>query len=151
METITEGEFIRKACQEHCQADLSERTCAVSPRHVKDKCFAQELFTRKTYPLWRTNRDATAYVGNYKIPPDQAFLISYIEFSKKPLLFSKINFDPRENYLKSVCIIAFYCQICSVYVVAHLDSRCNWSVLGHPGAYVYVCSYCCHLRARCQK
>lgn len=129
MEPITENEFVLKAQQEHCHANLNERTEAVSPSYVKYKCFAQELLGKKTYPTWRINRDGTEYIGAYEISRNKAFPISYNDLSKKPQLFSKINFKKDENYLKSVCVISFYCEGCGVYVIKDGNHRLLQCVL----------------------
>jgi len=123
MEIITEREFLKKAQQEDCQADLSERLHAVSPRYMKYVCSADDLLRRKTYPTWRTNKDATKYIGAYEVPRDQAFLISFIELARKPQLFSQIKFNERENYLKSSCIIVFRCEGCGVHVIKDGNHR----------------------------
>lgn len=112
-----------KARQEKCRAKLEERNDAVSPRYVKYICSADELFCKKTYPTWRTNMDATKYIGAYETPRDQAFPISFGELAKRPHLFSEINFIEHEDYLKSTCIIAFHCQRCGVHVIKDGNHR----------------------------
>ena len=123
IEIITEGEFLQKAREENCQADLKERLNAVSPRYVKYVCAAEDLLNTNTYPTWRTNKDATEIIGAYETPKDRAFPISFIELAGKPQLFSQINFNERENYLSSTCIIAFHCEGCAVYVIKDGNHR----------------------------
>jgi len=123
MESITESDFILRAQQENCRANLSERFSAIAPSYVRYKCFAQELLSKKTFPTWRTNRDGTEYIGACEIPRSQAFPITYSDLSKKPHLFPKINFDDKENYLKSACAISFHCEGCGVHVIKDGNHR----------------------------
>jgi len=75
MKTISEQEFISVAQQEGCLAQLDERKDAVSPICVQYSISAQDMFERKTYPTWRTNREATQYIGAYEIPRGVSHLI----------------------------------------------------------------------------
>ena len=117
MKTISEQEFISVAQQEGCRACLDERTDAVSPIYVKYAVFAQDMFEGKTYPTWRTDREAAHYIGAFEIPRGEAFSISYIELSMKPHLFGAIGFDVKKDYLITTRIITFHCQSCGVHVV----------------------------------
>ena len=123
MKVITEEQFIVKAQQENCRANLEERKHAVSPSYVKYSCNAQDFLKEKTYPTWRTNRSATKVIGAYETPKNDALPISYVELSRKPHLFSEVNFNREKDYLKTTCIIAFHCETCGVYVVKDGNHR----------------------------
>ena len=123
MKTISEQEFIAVAQQERCCAFLDERRDAVSPIYVRYAISAQDMFERKTYPTWRTDREATQYIGAYEIPRGEAFSISYIELSMKPHLFDAIRFDIKKNYLATTRIISFHCQSCDIHVVKDGNHR----------------------------
>ncbi len=98
-------------------ANLDERRDAISPVYVQYSASAQVIVTGKTYPLWRTNKEGTLYIGAYEVPMGEAFPISYIALSKKPHLFGAIRFDAKRDYLTTRSIIAFQCKSCGVRVV----------------------------------
>lgn len=123
MKTISEQEFISVAHHEQCRACLDERRDAVSPIYVQYAISAQDMFEQKTYPTWRTNREATQYIGTYETPRGEAFPISHVELSRKPHLFGDICFDIQEDYLATTKIISFHCQSCDVHVVKDGNHR----------------------------
>lgn len=96
---------------------MDERRDAVSPIYVEYSISAEEMFARKTYPTWRTDREVAQYVGQYEMPPGEAFPISYVELAAKSHLFDAIGFDVKKNYLTTTRIITFHCQTCDVHVV----------------------------------
>jgi len=139
VKTISEQEFISVAQQERCQASLDERRDAVSPIYVEYAISAQDMFERKTYPTWRTDREAAKYFGAYEIPRGEAFPISYIELSTKPHLFGALGFDVKEDYLTTTRIITFHCKSCGVHVVkdgSHRLLQCAFHKL-NPQLEVY--------------
>jgi hypothetical protein len=123
MKTILEQEFISVAQQEKCLARLDERRDAMSPIYVQYVISAQDMFKRRTYPTWRTNREASQYIGAYEIPRSEAFPISYVELSTKPHLFDAIQFDIKRNYLATTRIISFHCQSCDIHLVKDGNHR----------------------------
>ena len=123
MKTISEQEFISVALREQCCARLDDRRDAISPLYVQYVISAQDLFERKTYPTWRTDREALQYIGAFERPRDEAFPISYIELSRKPHLFHAICFDVEKEYLRTTRIITFHCQSCGVHVVKDGNHR----------------------------
>lgn len=120
---ISEREFLLLAKQEQCRACLNERNDAVSPDYLKYTILVNELLTDKTYPIWRTNRVKTLYVGEYETPPTDAFPITYLELAFHPELFKAIKFDSRKNYLKSLNIIVFHCTSCGIRVIKDGNHR----------------------------
>lgn len=120
---IDEREFISLAEQGGCSACLNERYDAISPSYRKYQIFAQSVLKNNTYPLWRTNKDKTVYIGAFETPPTEAFPISYNELAKLPTLFHDISFDPNRNYLNSKNIIVFHCTNCGISVVKDGNHR----------------------------
>jgi len=123
VKAISESEFIAVAQDEHCQSIVSERSDAISPIYLLHSILAQAMLSGKTYPTWRTNREATQLIGAYEVPREEAFPISYIELSKKPHLFDAIHFDVAMDYLVTKRIISFQCSSCRVRVVKDGNHR----------------------------
>ncbi len=74
MREILEDEFLHIAREEGCRAPSLKRQIkgAVSPKYFQYEIASQELFAKKIYPLWRTDRDATHYIEDYRIPKECA-------------------------------------------------------------------------------
>lgn len=123
MKAISESEFIAVVQDEHCQANVSERGDAISPIYLRHYVLAQEMLSGKTYPTWRTNREATQLIGAYEVSREEAFPISYIDLSQKPHLFDAIHFDVAGDYLATKRIISFQCSSCRVRVVKDGNHR----------------------------
>ena len=123
MTAISEQDFLSVAAEENCRARLDERMQAASPTYAFYTSPAQEFLRAGAFPPWRTNRDASEYIGVYEIPREEAFPISYFSLAEKPSLFASLPFDPQVDYLRTNKIICFHCQSCGVRVVKDGNHR----------------------------
>jgi len=120
---IKESELRDVVEKERCSASMSDIKNAIFPEYRKYQILAQSILKTHTYPLWRTSKDKTEYIGAFEKPPTEAFPISYDELARMPSLFDDINFDPNRDYLKSTNIIVFHCSNCGISVVIDGNHR----------------------------
>jgi len=123
MTAISEQDFLAIAGNLYCRANLDERREAISPDYIMYSLSARSLLDQKTFPPWRTNYNASRYVGAVETPRSEAFRISYGELAQKPLLFDAIIFDPAQDYFGTNIIIVFHCQTCGVRLVKDGNHR----------------------------
>lgn len=120
---IQENEFDSRAKSERCRACLSERSDATSPIYHRYSVRADEFMGENTYPIWRTDKDRTKYIGSFETPPTEAFPITFRELALLQNLFESIKFETGKDYFVSHNVIAFYCASCGVRVVKDGNHR----------------------------
>lgn len=123
MININESEFIALTKKEHCTAGLYELLNAKKPQYRKYTLHAIEFMEGNVYPIWRTNKDKSKYIGEYETPPTEAFPITFQELASCPHLFPEIQFDEKKNYLWTLNFIVFYCISCGIRVVKDGNHR----------------------------
>jgi len=120
---IEEDEFISIAQIEDCRSCLSERTDAILPAYYKYQIQAKDLLNSDTYPIWRTSKCMKTYIGDYKISPTEAYLITYYRIALCQWLFDDIKFYLENNYFDTNNIIIFHCSSCNVRIVKDGNHR----------------------------
>jgi hypothetical protein len=120
---IDENELLSIAKNENCRAYLGEKDSARSPQYWKYIVESSEYIKQSVFPVWRTNRDRTKYIGDFNVPTSEAFPVSFIDLASLTGIFGEIGFDPDHNYLSSSNIIEFHCSQCSVSVVKDGNHR----------------------------
>src|SRR5437773_5582496 len=81
---------------------------------------AQAFLGHRVFPVWRTSKDGTKYMGRFEDSRIVAFAITYATLATKPSVFPAITFDLAIDYFAATAanpVIVYHCEGCGVHVV----------------------------------